>query len=142
MHDIDIYDNSLAVLQQKEEKIYSKFIISFIIGIIVISILICIKYPLIYNFEGIASNNDIVLYLSKEDLKKLKGDTIIINDKSINYNIKSIVRLENVDLEYYAVRIYTSDEYVDNDIIDFKIEDGDTTLLKSFIQKLWKGFNT
>ena len=142
MHDIDIYDNSLAVLQQKEEKIYSKFIISFIIGIIVISILICIKYPLIYNFEGIASNNDIVLYLSKEDLKKLKGDTIIINDKSINYNIKSIVRLENVDLEYYAVRIYTSDEYVDNDIIDFKIEDGETTLLKSFIKKLWKGFNT
>ena len=142
MHDIDIYDNSLAVLQQKEEKIYSKFIISFIIGIIVISILICIKYPLIYNFEGIASNNDIVLYLSKEDLKKLKGDTIIINDKSINYNIKSIVRLENVDLEYYAVRIYTSDEYVDNDMIDFKIEDGDTTILKSFIKKLWKGFTT
>jgi len=142
MHDIDIYDNSLAVLKKKEEKIYIKFIVSFIIGLIVISILICIKYPLIYNFEGIASNDDIVLYLSKQDLKKLKGDTIIKNDESIKYNIRSIVRLENVDLEYYAVRIYTNEEYIDNDIIDFKINDGSTTLLKSFVKKIWKGFNT
>ena len=141
MNNIDIYNNKTAVLIKKEEKIYIKFIISFIIGLILLSILTFIKYPVIYNFEGIASDNDIVLFLSKEDLKKLKGDTLIKNDKSINYHIKSIVRLENVDLEYYSVRIYTNEDYIDNDIIDFKINDGYTTILKSFKEKIWKGFN-
>lgn len=139
MHDIDIYNNSLAVIKNKEEKIYIRFIISFFIGLIVLTVLINIKYPVVYNFSGIASDNDIVLYLSKEDLKCLKGDTIIKNDQSINYHIKSIVRLENVDLEYYSVRIYTNEDYIDNDIIDFKINDGYTTILKSLTKKLWKG---
>ena len=139
MHDIDIYNNSLAVLKNKEEKIYIRFIISFFIGLILLGVLMNIKYPVIYNFEGIASNNEIVLYLSKKDLQCLKGDTIIKNDQSINYHIESIVRLENVDLEYYAVRIYTNEEYIDNDIISFKIKDGYTTILKSFKEKIWKG---
>ena len=142
MHDIDIYNNSMAVLMKKEEKIYIKFIISFIIGLLALSIIILIRYPVVYNFEGIASNNEIVLFLSKNDLKKLKGDTIIKDDKSINYQIKSIVRLENVDLEYYSVRIYTNEEYIDNDVIDFKINDGYTTILKSLKEIIWKGITT
>ena len=140
MHDIDIYDNSLAVLTRKEEKIYIKFIISFIIGLLILGVLLFIKYPKIYYFEGIASDNDIVLILRKDELKYLKGDTIVIDDKKINYNIKSIVELENLDIKYYSVRIYTNEEYVDNNVIDFKIQDGKTTILKSVIQKLWKGF--
>ncbi len=140
MHDIDIYDNSLAVLTRKEEKIYIKFIISFVIGLLVIGILLFVKYPVIYYFEGIASDNDIVLILNKDELKYLKGDTIIIDDKNINYNVKSIVELENLDIKYYSVRIYTNEEYVDNDVVDFKIQDGKTTILKSVIKKLWKGF--
>ena len=140
MHDIDIYDNSLAVLTRKEEKIYIKFIISFIIGLLILGVLLFIKYPRIYYFEGIASDNDIVLILRKDELKYLKGDTIVIDDKEINYNIKSIVELENLDIKYYSVRIYTNEEYVDNNVIDFKIQDGKTTILKSVIQKLWKGF--
>ena len=140
MHDIDIYDNSLAVLTRKEEKIYIKFIISFIIGLLILGVLLFIKYPRIYYFEGIASDNDIVLILRKDELKYLKGDTIVIDDKKVNYNIKSIVELENLDIKYYSVRIYTNEEYVDNNVIDFKIQDGKTTILKSVIQKLWKGF--
>ncbi len=140
MHDIDIYDNSLAVLTRKEEKIYIKFIISFIIGLLISGVLLFIKYPKIYYFEGIASDNDIVLILRKDELKYLKGDTIVIDDKKVNYNIKSIVELENLDIKYYSVRIYTNEEYVDNNVIDFKIQDGKTTILKSVIQKLWKGF--
>ena len=140
MHDIDIYDNSLAVLTRKEEKIYIKFIISFIIGLLISGVLLFIKYPKIYYFEGIASDNDIVLILRKDELKYLKGDTIVIDDKKINYNVKSIVELENLDIKYYSVRIYTNEEYVDNNVIDFKIQDGKTTILKSVIQKLWKGF--
>lgn len=140
MHDIDIYDNSLAVLTRKEEKIYIKFIISFIIGLLILGVLLFIKYPKIYYFEGIASDNDIVLILRKDELKYLKGDTIVIDDKKINYNVKSIVELENLDIKYYSVRIYTNEEYVDNNVIDFKIQDGKTTILKSVIQKLWKGF--
>lgn len=140
MHDIDIYDNSLAVLIRKEEKIYIKFIISFVIGLFIMCILLFIKYPRIYYFEGIASNNDIVLILKKDELKYLKGDTIIIDDRPINYNIKSIVELENLDINYYSVRIYTNEEYIDNNVIDFKIKDGETTILKSVVKKLWKGF--
>ena len=140
MHDIDIYDNSLAVLTRKEEKIYIRFIISFTIGLLVLGVLLFIKYPRIYYFEGIASDNDIVLILKKDELKYLKGDTLVIDDKEINYNIKSIVELENLDIKYYSVRIYTNEEYIDNNVIDFKIQDGKTTILKSVIQKLWKGF--
>ena len=122
MHDIDIYDNSLAVLTRKEEKIYIKFIISFIIGLLISGVLLFIKYPKIYYFEGIASDNDIVLILRKDELKYLKGDTIVIDDKKINYNVKSIVELENLDIKYYSVRIYTNEEYVDNNVIDFRKE--------------------
>ena len=140
MHDIDIYDNSLAVLTRKEEKIYLNFIISFITGLLILGVLLFIKYPKVYYFEGIASDNDIVLILRKDELKYLKGDTIVIDDKKVNYNIKSIVELENLDIKYYSVRIYTNEEYIDNNVIDFKIQDGKTTILKSVIQKLWKGF--
>ena len=141
MHDIDIYNNSMAVLMKKEEKIYIKFIIFFIIGLIFLTVLLFVKYPKEYHFEGITSNNEIVLYLSKKDLKCLKGNTIIIDNKSINYQIKSIVQLENL-VEYYSVRIYTNEDYVDNDVIDFKIDDGYTTLFNSLKQKIWKGLTT
>lgn len=143
MDDINIYDNRLAIIRTKEEKIYVKFIIFFIIFSLLLIICLFIKYPKIYYFEGIANDNDIVLLLSKDELKYLKGNTITIDNEEYKYYVRSILELDNeIDyIKYYSVRIYTNDDYIDNDVIDFTINDGKTNIFNSIVKKIWKGFN-
>lgn len=142
MHDIDIYNNSMEVLKKKEEKIYIKFIIIFLLLCVFLSVIIFIKYPKEYHFEGFVQNNNVFVYLKKENLDKLKGDVIKIKDEEFMYKIDNISELDyDINYErYYLVRLVTNYNLIENDVIKFNISDGTTNLYNEFFKRIWKGF--
>lgn len=142
MYDINIFDNSSEVLKRKEDTIYKRFILYFIV-ICVISVLICfINYPNQYTFQGIVNGKDIIVYLTEDSLGYFTNDTIEIKNDKFLYKINNIVEVDS-DIKYkkyYKINISVTKELIENDVVRFSIIDGKTNLYKEFIKKIWKGF--
>lgn len=142
MYDINVFDNSSEILKRKEETIYMRFVLYFIV-ICVISVLICfINYPNQYTFQGIVNEEEIIVYITEDSLSYFTNDTIQIKNDKILYKINSIVE-EKSDINYeryYKINISINKKLIENDIVKFSIIDGKTNLYKDFIKKIWKGF--
>ena len=142
MKNIDIYNNRFNILQTSERKIYFKFVICLVTLILICIFLIFIKYPKLYKFEGHVVEDKIVIQLSKDETKNLKGNVLKIKDKEIKYEIYSFSKLDyDINyIDYYLVTLLVNEKFVNNEVVDIIIEDGMTNLYESFIKKLWKGF--
>lgn len=143
MNDIDIYNNTLEVLERKESNVYKYFIILVITSSIILMIACFINYPKIYHFEGTVSDNKIILYLDKNSLGKLKGSTLKINNEETYYDIDSITELDyNINnIKYYLVKLFTNKNLIENNVVNVYINDGKTNIFKCFVKRIWKGFN-
>lgn len=142
MKNIDVYNNRLSILKKIECKIYIKFIISLIAFFTLFSIIILLKYPKLYKFEGYVDNDKVVIYLKKSELANLKGDVLKIKDEEIKYKIYSFSKVDyDVSFDsYYVATLIVEKKLVDNEIVNIVIEDGMTNLYESFVKKIWKGF--
>lgn len=142
MYDINIFDNSSEVLKRKEETIYMRFILYFIV-ICVISVLICfINYQNQYTFQGVVSGDEIIVYLTEDSLGYFANDTVQIKNDKFLYKINNIVEIDS-DIKYkkyYKINISVDKELTENDVVRFSVIDGKTNLYKEFIKKIWKGF--
>lgn len=142
MENIDIYSNRFLIMRETNKKVCIKFFAVLFLVMLVSVIILFVKYPNIYIFEGYLNEDKIVVYLKENELDKLKGDTLKIENKMIKYNVDSFVKIDSKDNygEYYLVTLIVGDIKLKDGMFKISIDDGTTNLYESFLKKIWKGF--
>lgn len=135
-----IYNNSKEILMRRESNVYTKFIVLCIVMSMLLIYIVNIEYTKQHHLEGTVENNKIVLYLPKESLEYLKGNTLQIRNMKLRYKVESITKLD-YDMNYYLVKLEINKKLINNDVVHIVLNDGLTTLYKDFIKRIWKGFD-
>ena len=93
-------------------------LISFILFLFLLTASICIKTYDSYKCIGIVDNNQIIMKINSNNVKKvLDSKFLIIDNKKIKFSIQSVGELqydEYSNENYQIVIISTSDNYLDN----------------------------
>ncbi len=135
MDKIDIYNNSEEVLLKKEEKIYLKFLILYIIFLVTTTYIVLYKFDKKNNYIGYLKDNYIYLNLKQDDLETFTNNNVYYADKRLKYELINLNYKEGM----YELVIKSSNNIKDR-IVSFYTIRENTNLYSEIIKKIWKGF--
>lgn len=137
---IDIYNNSALILNNKIPFFINSWIVILIILSLLFIVISFIPFNLYSTYNGFIVNNDkesyISLNLEKSDFPISKNNKLYIKDKNYKYKILSIED-NNV---FISIKL-KDDIKINNNIVVVNILKNRTTLFKIIKNKIKKGFD-
>ena len=137
---IDIYNNSAIILNNKIPSFINSWIIILIIFSSLFIVISFIPFNIYSTYNGIVIENDKKFYISlkleKSDFPITKNNKLYIKDKNYKYEILSI---EDNDV---LISLKLKDDIkINNNIVVINILKNRTTLYKIIKNKIKKGFD-